>query len=60
MAAIKASKEAVWLRKFLSTLEVVPGINRSVTLYFDNMVDISNTKDSRYHTRRSTLMGSIK
>ena len=32
----KATKEAVWLRKFLHDLEVVPNINMPITLYCYN------------------------
>ena len=59
-AAIEATKEAISYLKFLSTFEDILGIDRLVTLYCVNTVDIMNTKDSRRHKRRSTMMGSIK
>ena len=59
-ATNEASKEAVLYHKFLNALKDIPSMDRSLTLYCVNMVDILNTKDSRYHMRRSTLMGSIK
>ena len=32
VAACEAAKEAVWLRKFLGDLEVVPNVDNSLTL----------------------------
>ena len=49
MAAIETSKEAVWLHKFLSALEVIPGMDMPITLYCDTKIAISNIKDSRCH-----------
>ncbi|KAL5551356.1 hypothetical protein UlMin_001532 [Ulmus minor] len=51
VAASEASKEVVWLQKFLSGLEVIPGMDRPITLYCDNTAAIANTKDSRHHKR---------
>lgn len=51
VAASEASKEAVWLRKFLMSLEVIPGMDKPITLYCDNTAAIANTKDSRHHKR---------
>ena len=51
VAAAEASKEAVWLRKFLGDLEVIPGIDKPITLYCDNSAAIANTKESRHHKR---------
>ena len=51
MAASEASKEVLWLRKFRSDLEVIPSMDRLITLYCDNTVAIANTKDLRHHKR---------
>ena len=51
MAASEASKETVWLRKFLSTRVVIPGMGRAIILYYDNTEAIANNKDSRHHKR---------
>ncbi|KAL5577959.1 hypothetical protein UlMin_019658 [Ulmus minor] len=40
VAASEAFKEVVWLRKFLSGLEVIPGMDRPITLYCDNTTAI--------------------
>ena len=36
VAACEAAKEAVWLRKFLMDLGVVPAAQSPITLYCDN------------------------
>ena len=51
MVASETSKEVVWLWKFLSGLEVIPGMDRPITLYCDNTTAIANTKDSRHQKR---------
>ena len=44
LAASEVFKEAVWLYKFLSALDVIPNIDKPITLYCDNTVAIANTK----------------
>ena len=51
VAASEASKEAVWLRRFLSDLEVVPSMDKAMVLYYDNSAAVANTKDPRHHKR---------
>ena len=51
VAAAEAAKEAVWLRKFFTDLEVIPGMDKAITLYYDNSTAIANTKESRHHKR---------
>ncbi|KAL5570402.1 hypothetical protein UlMin_026977 [Ulmus minor] len=36
VAASEASKEVVWLHKFFNGLEVIPGMDKPITLYCDN------------------------
>ncbi|GJR99478.1 retrotransposon protein, putative, ty1-copia subclass [Tanacetum coccineum] len=54
IAAYDASKEAVWVRKFISRLGVVPTIEESINMYCDNTgaITITNesgiTKDARH------------
>nr|GFC81056.1 retrovirus-related Pol polyprotein from transposon TNT 1-94 [Tanacetum cinerariifolium] len=36
IAAFDASKEAVWVRKFISGLGVVPTIEKPISMYCDN------------------------
>ena len=51
MAAYEASKEAVWLRKFLKYLEVVPNVDEPMTLYCDKSGAVANSKEPRSHKR---------
>nr|GEX48978.1 retrotransposon protein, putative, Ty1-copia subclass [Tanacetum cinerariifolium] len=54
IAAFDASKEAVWVRKFISGLGVVPTIEEPISMYCDNTgaIDIANesgiTKGARH------------
>ena len=51
VAACEATKEAVWLRKFLIDLEVVPNATQPITLYCDNSGAVANSKEPRSHKR---------
>ena len=51
VAAYEAAKEAVWLRKFLKDLEVVPDMDKPLTLYCDNSGAVANSKEPRSHKR---------
>ena len=51
IAASEAAKEAAWLKKFLSDLEVVPNMDKAVTLYCDNSGAVANSKEPRSHKR---------
>ena len=51
IAALEATKEAVWLKNFLSDLEVVPNMDKAITLYRDNSGAVANSKEPRIHKR---------
>ncbi|KAK1552621.1 hypothetical protein Q3G72_020490 [Acer saccharum] len=51
VAACEAAKEAVWLRQFLIDLEVVPSVNKQITIYCDNSGAVANSKEPRSHKR---------
>ncbi|KAA0041461.1 gag/pol protein [Cucumis melo var. makuwa] len=51
VAACEAAKEAVWLKKFLRDLEVVPNMHLSITLYCDNNGAVANSREPRSHKR---------
>ena len=51
VAACEVAKEAVWLRKFLIDLEVVPDAAQPMTLYCDNSGAVANSKEPRSHKR---------
>nr|GEU51841.1 hypothetical protein [Tanacetum cinerariifolium] len=47
IAAFDASKEAVWVRKFISELGVVPTIEEPISMYCDNTGAIAIANESR-------------
>nr|GEX94582.1 retrovirus-related Pol polyprotein from transposon TNT 1-94 [Tanacetum cinerariifolium] len=47
IAAFDASKEAVWVRKFISRLGVVPPIEEPISVYYDNTRAIAIANESR-------------
>ncbi|XP_057548061.1 secreted RxLR effector protein 161-like [Amaranthus tricolor] len=49
IAAAEAAKEAVWIRKFISDLGVVPSIENGIKLYCDNEGAIAQSKEPRSH-----------
>ncbi|TYK23767.1 gag/pol protein [Cucumis melo var. makuwa] len=49
VAACEAAKEAVWLKKFLTDLEVVPNMQLPITLYCDNSGAVANSREPRSH-----------
>ena len=51
MAACEAAKEAVWLKKFLVSLEVVPEADRPMVLYCDKSGAVENSKEPRSDKR---------
>ena len=51
MVASEASKEAVWLRKFLAELGVVPHMDRPIVIYCDNSRAVSQCKEPRNHKK---------
>jgi len=51
IAASDAAKEAVWIRKFIADLGVVPSITHPVDLFCDNNGAIAQAKEPRSHQR---------
>ncbi|GJS92255.1 V-type proton ATPase subunit A3 [Tanacetum coccineum] len=72
IAAFDASKEAVWIRKFISELGVVPAIEETINMYCDNTGAIAIAKDhgvtkgarhfrAKVHYLRETIeMGDVR
>ncbi|GKD97242.1 hypothetical protein Tco_1381139 [Tanacetum coccineum] len=72
IAAFDASKEAVWIRKFISGLGIVPSIEEPISMYCDNTGAIAIAKDdgvtkgarhfrAKVHYLRETIkMGDVK
>jgi hypothetical protein len=51
ISASKAAKEAVWVRNFVSELDVVPSAFSPMDLYYDNSGAIAQAKEPRAHNR---------
>ncbi|KAA0032691.1 gag/pol protein [Cucumis melo var. makuwa] len=51
IVACETTKDAVWLRKFLQDLEVVPNMNLPITLCCDNSEAVANSKEPCNHKR---------
>ena len=49
ITASEVAKEAVWMRKFIAELEVVPSITDPITVYCDNNGAIAQAKEQRSH-----------
>ena len=49
IVAFDVAKEAVWIKKFITELGVVPGITNLVDLYCDNNEAIAQAKEPRSH-----------
>ncbi|KAK2404463.1 secreted RxLR effector protein [Trifolium repens] len=56
IAASSAAKEAVWIKKFISELEVVPSIVDPISLYCDNSGAIAQAKEPRSHQRSKHIL----
>jgi hypothetical protein len=51
IASFEATKEAVWIRNFVSELGVVPSVFSHKHLYYDNSGAIAQAKEPRTHKR---------
>ena len=51
IAACEAAKEAVWLHKFLTDREVIPDMDKPLTLYCDSSGAVTNSKEPRSHKK---------
>ena len=56
IALSDAAKEAVWIKKFVSELEVVPSIADPVELYCDNNGAIAQAKEPQSHQRSKHIL----
>ena len=55
VATFEVTTEALWLRKFLTDLEVVPNMHLSITLYCDNSGAVANSREPRSHKREKHI-----
>ncbi|KAK8553907.1 hypothetical protein V6N12_030886 [Hibiscus sabdariffa] len=56
IAASEAAKEAVWIKKFITELGVIPSISDVVDLYCDNNGAIAQAKEPRSHQRSKHIL----
>ena len=56
IAASDAAKEAVWIKKFITDLKVVPSITNPVDVYCDNNGAIAQAKEPRSHQRSKHIL----
>ena len=49
IAASEAAKEAVWMKKFIADLEVIPSIQKPIEIFCDNTGAIAQAKEPRSH-----------
>ena len=55
IAACEAAKEAFWLKKFYTELEVILGLQNPLVLYCDNSGALANSKEPRSHKRGKNI-----
>jgi len=51
IAASDAAKEAVWMKKFITDLDVVPSIRKPIKIFCDNTGAIAQAKEPRSHQK---------
>ena len=56
IAASDAAKEAVWVRKFLGELGVVPALESLVPVYCDSTGAIAQAKEPKLHHRTKHVL----
>ena len=56
ITASEVAKEAVWIKKFVSKLEVVPNSVDPIELYCDNNRAIAQAKEPKSHQRSKHIL----
>ena len=56
IAASEAAKEAVWMRKFIAELGIMPSASRPLDLYCDNSGAIAQAKEPRAHQKSKHIL----
>ncbi|KAG8481078.1 hypothetical protein CXB51_025801 [Gossypium anomalum] len=59
IAASEVAKEAVWIKKFITELGVVPSISDAIELRCDNNGAITQAKEPRSHQQSNIYLGAI-
>ncbi|KAK8600674.1 hypothetical protein V6N12_050527 [Hibiscus sabdariffa] len=55
-SASEATKEAVWIKKLVTELGVMPSISDAMELYYDNNGAITQAKEPRSHQRSKHIL----
>ena len=55
VATFEATTEALWLRKFLTDLKVVPNMHLSITLYCHNSGAVANSREPKSRKREKHI-----
>ena len=56
IAASEAAKEAVWMKKFIAELGIMPSASRPLDLYCDNSGAIAQAKEPRAHQKSKHIL----
>ncbi|VFQ67042.1 unnamed protein product [Cuscuta campestris] len=56
IAAAEAAKEAIWIKKFITELGVVPSINDLISLFCDNTGAIAQANEPRSHQKTKHIV----
>ena len=56
IAASKAAKKAIWMKKIISELNVVPGIEQSMPLYCANTGVVAQAKEPKSHHKSKHIL----
>ena len=56
ITASEAAKEAVWIKKFITELEVLSEIKNDITMYCDNTGAIAQSKEPRSHQKSKRVL----
>ena len=56
IAASEAAKEAVWMKKFIAELGVMPSASSPMDLYCDNSGAIAQAKEPRAHQKSKHIL----
>ncbi|GKD02612.1 hypothetical protein Tco_1177586 [Tanacetum coccineum] len=59
IAASEAVMEAVWIRKFISGIGIVPMINEHLNMYSDNSAAVHYANESEFRKAPDTIKGDI-
>ena len=51
IAASEAANEGVWIKEFISDLDVIPSASGAMKIFCDNTSAIALAKESRFHKR---------